>query len=365
MHRLLRLACVAAVTAASALTLASTTTAAVEGPIARGMYGNPWAADGLGNLEIGKATGRQVSYRFRADATGTLTAVRVFFIYASGGYAAGNGGQVKISLQGDNGGLPNGVQLTSGLVTNPKASNFRTVPFAKPAALTSGRYYHLVFTNPAPSPTSNYVSIDDLWLSSTPTSTTQPAFTGTDLAVLLKYSSSSSWDLRRQHIPIFTLTYQDGSRHGPGAPYINARSSSGARTISGSSRVAQTMTPKAPVTASGGAFRVRRSSGSDPVTVSLVGQSGTLRSCTASVSGTNWARCTFASAYALSAGTTYRLVASTRSSSSLRAWPLTEESGMYSPWGYRDGYAQYSTNSGSSWSTPSTADDFQAYLLAR
>ena len=363
MHRLLRLACVATVTAASALTAATTATAA-EGMLARGMYGNPWAADGLGNLEIGKASGRQVSYRFKADATGTLTAVRIFFIYAPG-YGAGNGGQVKVALQGDAGGVPNGVQLTSALVTNPMATNFRTIQFAKPAALTAGRYYQLVFTNPSASPTSNYVSVDDLWLSSTPTASTSPAFTGTDLAVLLKYSSSSSWDLRRQHIPIFTLFYQDGSRHGPGAPYINARSSSGVRTISGSARVAQTMTPTAAHTATGAAFRVRRSSGSAPLTLSIVGPSGTLRSCNASVSGTSWARCTFASAAALAAGKTYRLVASTSSSSPLRAWPLTEEPQMRSPWGHSDGYAQYSTNGGSTWSTPSTADDFQAYLLVR
>ena len=335
------------------------TAAAAEGPIVRGAYGNPWAADGLGNLEIGKAAGRQVSYRFRADATGTLTAVRVFFIYASGGYAAGNGGQVKIALKSDAGGRPAGVELASARVRNPKAANFRTVHFAKPAAVTAGRVYHLVFTNPGRNPTNNYVSIDDLWRSSAVTPM-QPTVPDKDLAVLLKYGGSSSWSLLRQHTPIFTLVFQNGTAHGPGAPYVNARSSSGVRKISGSSQVAQTMKPAAPVRATGAAFRVRRTRGSGSIALALRNATGAaVRSCNATVSGTTWARCTFSAPVTLRTGRTYRLAAST-SSGSFRAWPLTERLG--GPWQFRQGYAQYSTNRGASWSTPSTHDDFQAYL---
>ena len=38
------------------------------------LYGCPWAADSLGNLEIGKAAGRKVAYRFLAGHTGTTGA---------------------------------------------------------------------------------------------------------------------------------------------------------------------------------------------------------------------------------------------------------------------------------------------------
>jgi hypothetical protein len=357
-----RTALVGAIGALAASAQFGAPAAHADGPIDRGAYGMPWAADGLANLEIGKATGRRVSYRFRADASGTVTAVRVFFIYAAGGYAAGDGGDVRISLQTDSGGLPSGSELTSALVSDPMAANFRTVRFASGAPVVGGRVYHLVFSNPSPKPTANYVSIDDLYRSTAGTPM-QPLLPDSDLAVLLKYGSSSAWDLRLQHTPIFTLFHSDGSRHGPGAPYVNARSSSGIRTINGTSRVAQLMTPGSNVTATGAAFRVRHNNGSGAVTLRLKDANGSdMRTCSGSVSGTGWVRCTFTTPYTLAAGSLHRLAASTPADTSYSAWPVTEEAGLASPWQFKDGYAQYTTDNGTTWITPSAADDFQAYL---
>ena len=69
-------------------------------------YGNPWSANGLANLEVGRFPGRMVSYRFRAAETADFTTAKVFFIFAvfsERGYANGDGGQVRIELRPDDG----------------------------------------------------------------------------------------------------------------------------------------------------------------------------------------------------------------------------------------------------------------------
>ena len=65
---------------------------------------------------------------------------------------------------------------------------------------------------------------------------------------------------------------------------------------------------------------------------------------------------------ALTPGRSYRLEVSAPAGDSYEAWPLTEGPGFASPTMFRDGAAQVSSNGGSSWSTPSGADDWQFYL---
>jgi len=50
------------------------------------LYGCPWGADSLGNLEIGKAAGRKVAYRFVAGHTGPIEKVVIFLVFRAPGY---------------------------------------------------------------------------------------------------------------------------------------------------------------------------------------------------------------------------------------------------------------------------------------
>jgi hypothetical protein len=330
-----------------------------KGPAGYGLYGVPFAADALGNLEIGRVAGRQISYRFRADASGTLTAVRVFFVFGSGGYMAGNGGRVAVALRNDSRGVPGATTLTAATITNPTAEDFRTVAFARPAALRAGTVYHIVLTNPTPDPVHNYVSIDDLY-DETP-APTAPIVPRADLALVWKYGWGYPWAINNRHTPIFTLIYADAGRHGPGVPYVNARSETWRRPIGGGPRVAQQITPSSRIRVDGAAMRLRHTGGAEPVILRLQTSGGTiLASCTDALLGTGWARCSFP-AVTLSAGASYRLVAATPTGSSYAAWPLTQGSGFTSPWSFDDGHAEYSSDGGATW-TSSTGDDFQFYL---
>ena len=189
--------------------------------------GPGWTAESLANLEVGMRPGRSVSYRFRADRDGAVRALRVYFIFrtrcSKGCYAAGNGGAIRVEIREDDATpshLPAAMALASALVSDPLAHWNRLIPFPQPPVLQAGRLYHLVFSNVAADPVANFVSIDDLYTAADGTDL-QPAAHETDLAVLLRPSSSAEWETKSHHIPIFTLDYEDGSRQGQG--YIDMK----------------------------------------------------------------------------------------------------------------------------------------------
>jgi len=291
----------------------------------------------------------------------------VYFIFATN-YYAGNGGDVRVTLEADSGGSPSGTVLASGLVTDPLAPNFRTIALS-PTQLTAGQIYHLRFVNVDPNPTSNWVSVDDLG-NRARTTPVQPWLPDTDLAVLYR-DGSGAWTHNTGHTPIFTLFHSDGSAHGPGAPYVNARSQSALHSIGGSNRIGEQFTVSGSArTVRTAAFRVKKSSGNGgALTMRLATTDGTTID-TATVpesaipSGTSWVKGSFGSPQTLTPGRSYRLELSAPAGDSYQAWPLTEGSGFASPTMFRDGAAQVSTNGGSSWSTPSGADDWQFYLGA-
>lgn len=136
---------------------------------------NPWSANGLANLEVGRFPGRMVSYRFRAAETGRFVTAKVFLVFAvfgQGQYANGDGGQMRIELRPDDGSpdhLPDmsAAPLSATLLTDPlnetkgapiwgsdsrrspdprAGGSFREIPFP-PATLQEGRLYHLVFSD--------------------------------------------------------------------------------------------------------------------------------------------------------------------------------------------------------------------------
>lgn len=188
-------------------------------------FGAGWTLDSLANVEIGRFVGRVVDYRFRADHSGTFSAIQLYFIFRTNCdncYSDGDGGIIQIQVCSDDGSplhLPSMTVLGSTIVTNPFLQWNRTVSFQQPVAVTANALYHIVFANLSNDPVHNYVSIDDGFANVSGTNL-QPAVNETNLAVLLK-NGNDPLQVLHQHVPIFSIYFDDGFRQGQG--YIDVK----------------------------------------------------------------------------------------------------------------------------------------------
>lgn len=73
------------------------------------VYGNPLNADsyasddaacGLWNINL---DGTEVSFRIRAKHTGTVNAIREYFVHSESGYSSGDGGDIRVQIRADDG----------------------------------------------------------------------------------------------------------------------------------------------------------------------------------------------------------------------------------------------------------------------
>ena len=205
---------------------------------AESYYGAPWGADELSNLTIGEWEGREVSYRFRAENTGTTQDLRLYWVFAPGGYYAGDGGDILIEIQTDDGTadhLPSGNTIASYIYYDPLTEAFPALPIS--ANLVEGELYHIKFTNIDSNPVANFVSINDLFSWQVVLSPMHPTVSQEDLGVLLKRANGWNWELKEDHAPIFDLTYTDNFSQGQG--YIDPKSSQ-IKTIDSNNRIKQT-----------------------------------------------------------------------------------------------------------------------------
>lgn len=327
-----------------ALPVASTTT----------VYGAALNSDGLANLEIGKYS-RKVSYRFRAGKSGPVQSVLVYIKANSLGYFAGNGGQVLVELQADDGTaahLPSGTVLAQSIVLSnllPPSLFNRTFSFTTQPALVQGTIYHLVFINSAPDPLNNYVSINNIY-NQRGTQNMQPGVSDVDLAVLFT-DASTPWGVTYFHTPIFSLNFADGTSQGQGN--IDALVGSAA-SINGSSQVRETFT----VTGSNkviSAVSVRLQKQGSPgnLTIRLEAQDGALIEqgtvSASSVSATyNWVTYSFNANHTLIVGESYNLILSAPAGDSYQMYPIQKGVlyGFNPPAVFGDGHYQRTTGSG-------------------
>lgn len=193
-------------------------------------YGTYFGADGLSNTVIGKYPGRETSYRFRCEFSGTIIQLRIYLVYAEGGYYGGTGGKLKITLETDDNSkdhLPSGNVLATIVDNNPMqygGNGYQVLyTFNKPVNISENALYHLHFTNPDADPLTNYISTDELWITTPPGTTKDRIPTGNiiDLALLIK-NGNDPWTVSETKTPIFTLYYEDGRKQGQG--YIGAAS---------------------------------------------------------------------------------------------------------------------------------------------
>ena len=342
------------------------------------VYGCPWNADSLGNLQIGKTVGRKVSYRFRATVSKELEGVRVFLMFRPDvrEYGRGDGGQVRIELRDDDGTdahHPAGNILATSLVTDPKKNAqepdrwvaYRLFRFDNPARMVAGKLYHLVFSNPAPDPVNHYVSINDLY-SNVRQAGVQPGISDTDLAVIYKYAAKDPWAINYAHTPIFCLYYAGGAHDGPG--YINGRSQSLLCKIAGPKQVRQIFT------ISGGnrvvtqvSVRLRKVGKPEPLILRLETGGKLIEAIeipTASVAEEqNWHTWHFKEPCLLKNGASYALVLRAAEGDAYEIYPLTEgtHNGFHGPMLFTDGHFEHAGVDGR-WQDEHGREDMQFYF---
>lgn len=345
-------------------------------------YGPALGADALANTVVGGPYSNEVSYRFRAEHSGILQTIHLYFIPDHAGYAAGTGGKIQVKLTTDDGSSahnPSSTTLATYEISDPLADAsmeryFPVLTFQNPPTLTAGQLYHIVFSNVDSNSSTNYLSVDDLYQQNSPTPT-QPFLNDLNWGVLLRYNGGK-WALRKGFTPILELDYKDGWSSGVG--YIEAWIGS-PQEVSGSYAVREAFTPTgAPRKVGSVAIRVARILGAGPLKVRLESAEGTLveqgEISASSIPLTNpfsyvWAKYNFSSPHTLVPGQAYHLVLEATSTSVYQVFPIRKGSayGFRDTTYFPDGFAQF--KQGTTWvgwtewgSTNRTDADLQFYF---
>jgi hypothetical protein len=365
---LLALASLLVLAACEALPITSaspspTTGTATDDPApASEIYGSGIAGDSKANKRVNNAS---VSHRFRASTTSDLQSI-AFQQRGGDGYSDGNGGQMRISVQSDDGSTahrPSGQVLAAINITpgNPGGdwTTYDRFTFPNPPRLVEGRLYHIVFENTGNSPGSNYISVNNLFNFDPEFVRRQPILSN-DYAVMYQYNGE--WQEERRHTPVMDLTYADGTHDGQA--YIGVIADNYG-LIEGPNRMVRER-----FTVSGGDRRVTRAfvrvgqqSGSGPLRVRLETANGTLidqgtvpawriPSFTPGSDADNgdWVSVVFDQPHMLRNGQTYNLRLSSPEGTQYSMVPIRDGSdfGIRS-YAFRDGRGQMTTNGGARW----------------
>jgi hypothetical protein len=323
-----------------------------------GCYGPGIGSDGLANTVVGGTAGNIVSYRFRAGHTGSLQEIHVYLMQGHAGYSSGTGGQLRITVNTDDGTdahNPSGTVLSTYLVNAPASVTpsiyFPIFVFAAPPSLIEGQLYHIVFTDVDASPTTNYLSVNAQYYEN-PSAPAQPTISDVDGAVLLG-GPDGRWAPRKGYLPILELDYQDGFSEGNG--YMEAWIGA-PQNISGPAAVEETITVSGTQkNVASASIRIAHISGADPLIVRLENSDGTLVEegtiPAAAIPLTNpasptWTTFTFSSAHTLLPGQTYHLQFGAASTSTYQAYPIRKglAYGFKNTTYFPDGYAGFNQN---------------------
>jgi hypothetical protein len=329
------------------------------------MFGSAFNADTLANTQVGgsdSSGNTQVAFRFRATSS-SLTSVR-FFIQSGSGYGAGTGGTIELSIRPDAGGAPSSTVLGSASVVHPGTSVGRLVTFSPAVSLTPGAMYDIVFRNTDASPRSNFVSVNATYVYGAALNPLQPG--GSDMSVLI---NQGSWSTRTNYMPIVDVGWADGSHSGQGYMEVWIRDYA---NIGGSAMARESFTNPTARTITTLAVRVRRTSGSGALTLSIPGVvSATVPASAVPASapggdngGAVWVTATLSSPVTLPAGPG-SLVLSAPSGTTYTTFPV-RKGGSYgydaATW-FSQGQGQYTT--GGSWQPfngDANGSDLQFYV---
>src|SRR5665213_435404 len=299
-------------------------------------YGSGVASDGLANTTIGP-WGNEVSYRFLATHSGVLQQATVYLITDIGGYSGGNGGTIRVDIRTDDGTSahnPSGNILTTYFISNaaslPAPQRYIYVMnFSNTPTLTAGQIYHMTFENVDSNPSSNFISVDSLYQSTTQSSF--PPAPSDPYAAVLTAWGAGSWSPRDGFAPVYELDYQDGASEGIGyvAGWVGVPAS-----VSGPIPLRETFTVTgSQIRVASAAVRVARINGDDPVVVRFEQADGTMIEegyidasniplSSASSPNYYWASFNFSESHALVPGQTYHLVVECDATSTYQAVAL-------------------------------------------
>lgn len=334
-----------------------------------GIYGPGVNIDSKNNFRIGADAYAKLSHRFRASTTSAVTSV-LWQLRGGSGYSLGTGGQLRITIQSDDGTSahgPSGIILASLSYTpgNPNGGHPVKTTFPTPAPLTAGLFYHVVFENIDSSPTANYVSVNNVFTFNAIVPR-QPGLSD-DYAVV--YNQGSGWKVSANDTADMDVTYANGVHDGQSYLQAMPTDLTSIGYIDGTSMVREHLT------VSGGdrkvtkAFvRVGRQSGSGPLTIRLETGTGTLieegsvstapiASWTPGSGSSNgsWVGITFASPHVLANGQTYNLRMSTPAGTALTMVGVRyrdfDDNGTdyFRSWAFREGRGEKTSDGGASW----------------
>jgi hypothetical protein len=331
---------------------------------------------------IGSGGGNQkVAIKFKASTTSALNSVRWAQRggppHGGGAYSYGDGGTTSLSIQADDGaGHPSGTSLGSGSITtgNPTGDweTYTPVSMLPAPILTAGSIYYIVFTNPD---ANNNISVNNAYLyyNTTPR---QPIFSDSEFGLMI---TDGSWGvLESNYLPVVDLAYANGTHDGNS--YYEAMIDRYA-AISGSTGMAreQFTVSGGNKTATGVGVRVRRSSGSSGLVVTLETSAGsaiesvTIPSSSVPISapggdtgGAVWVTANFVSSHVLINGSSYNVRVSTASGTTYTTFPIRAGGADQSivSYAFTDGIGQVTTD-GSNWTNMYFSPyqvDMQCYL---
>ena len=203
-------------------------------------YGTRVASLSLNNIKVGGKWNYVTSYRFRASKSGTLSAIRVYWIYSLGksGYHSGNGGTIRVSLRPDDGSpshLPAQTIVTSTEVAMKlcmtASSNdngpcgkggllnqdgirmtFEPIRFRGGTTIEKGKLYHVVFENIDPHPAENWISLNGLYHPDGVNMLLNGQAAPNELT-LLYLPDSSPWELHETTMPIMSVLLDGGEQN--------------------------------------------------------------------------------------------------------------------------------------------------------
>jgi hypothetical protein len=332
-----------------------------------GLRGTMVGADTLANTRIGGPYGTVLAFRFRAQWTGRVRAVRFYAVLNSDGregYSDGTGGTLKVTLARDSGPprhVPARGALTSATLAPPRRDAWPLVRFRRSVSVVAGHYYHVVFTNNDPDPKSNYISVNALLSYGG----NEPAPRVPDgMGVLLGTTTDGGrtprgWETRSEsagerYAPILDVVGTKSNQH-LGLGYMEVWSSN-AKPIGGDAEVRQLLGPASGTAITGAWLRVRRSDGATaPLKLSIqrtdgsVLGSGTLAADAIASGRPRWAHVRFSQPVAVNGGASITLTASASDDDAYEAFPIRKgtEFGFSSRTVFDGGYAQFTD--GGSW----------------
>lgn len=279
------------------------------------------------------------------------------------GAVVGTGTSYTVGLQGDSAGLPDGVFLTSGTMT-PSATGWNTVPVSS-TTLNSGQVYHLVVQYQAGTVASNY--FEQYSTSSFP-SYFIPFANSPDPQFAQLTNNGSGWVIVSGN-PIFLLDFDDGSYFG--SPYEINFTGSAAASGGSTFATAQVFTvPNTIQVSEVGVWAFTVGTPADTLHYTLVDLAGpTILNQGNWPAGSfnsipSWLDTNLSAPVVLTAGHTYQLVFTSPGSTVPNYYnvPGGEDTPNGNPYNSTTfegtaGYAETSTNGGTTW-TPAAQADF-------